>query len=422
MAGFRGRARRHLSLRGRTWWLKIAVPAALRPHFDGKTAIVGSLETSDLRVAMTRRDQRERDVLDTFAALRAGREVANVDRGKLWREALVAQPDDADLITDLAQEEAERLSPSDRVKFLAGFHGREAVGSRVEGWLKEANLAPKTTNEWRGLVKRFDRWATAEGFTVGDITRKTAGRYVGEELSPMDRGTAGKHLAAIRGYWAYLVRRGHADDETATIWDRQLQPQKGKKGKREEKERPFTDDEVKTLLYAGPRNDHEAELLPIAKVAALSGMRLDEVCGCRVRRDEEGRAWFDLSESKTQAGVRYVPVHTDLSDIVEGVDVIFPKAMASAMSKRFTRFRRRLKVDDTREGKRRSLVNFHSFRRWFVTKAHQAGIAESIVAAVAGHEHADAKGKPTMTFGRYSDGPSGEQARACVESVRLPDL
>lgn len=72
-------------------------------------------------------------------------------------------------------------------------------------------------------------------------------------------------------------------------------------------------------------------------------------------------------------------------------------------------------MDDTREGKRRGLVNFHSFRRWFITKAEQAGQPESVIAVVVGHK------RPGMTFGVYSAGPLLEQARACVEAVKLPE-
>ena len=212
----------------------MAIPAAVRAQFDGKTAIVESLKTSDLRVAMVRRDQRERDILDSFKARpKTERQMEAIERGRLWREALLqADPEDRHLIADLAEEEAERSS--DRRKFTIGWTGREAVGARIEDWLREARLADKTTNEWRGLVQRLNRWCSDEGLTVSDFNRKMAGRYVGEELAPMDRGTAGKHLSAIRGYWAYLVRRGHAAEETETIWDKQLQPQRGKKGKTEE--------------------------------------------------------------------------------------------------------------------------------------------------------------------------------------------
>jgi len=66
------------------------------------------------------------------------------------------------------------------------------------------------------------------------------------------------------------------------------------------------------------------------------------------------------------------------------------------------------------EGKRRSLTNFHSLRRWFITKAEQAGQPETIIAAVVGHK------RDGMTLGVYSAGPSGDQFRKCVEAVMLP--
>ena len=86
----------------------------------------------------------------------------------------------------------------------------------------------------------------------------------------------------------------------------------------------------------------------------------------------------------------------------------------NSMSQAFTRFRRKAGVNDAAEGQRRGLVNFHSFRRTFVTLAEQAGQPESTIRAVVGHKRAG------MTFGIYSGGPSLEQRRACVEAVPLP--
>jgi integrase len=82
--------------------------------------------------------------------------------------------------------------------------------------------------------------------------------------------------------------------------------------------------------------------------------------------------------------------------------------------KSFNRYRKSVGVDESRPGRRRSLVNFHSFRRWFITKAEQAGQPEHIIAAVVGHK------REGMTLGLYSAGPSRDQFKACVEAVRLP--
>lgn len=82
------------------------------------------------------------------------------------------------------------------------------------------------------------------------------------------------------------------------------------------------------------------------------------------------------------------------------------------------RHRERLGVHEKPEGQRQSNIDFHSFRRWFITKAEQAGIPPNIISMVVGH----AEGRKGMTLGVYSGGPSLDQMRACVEAVRLPSL
>jgi integrase len=71
-------------------------------------------------------------------------------------------------------------------------------------------------------------------------------------------------------------------------------------------------------------------------------------------------------------------------------------------------------VHDKPEGNRRSLVNLHSFRRFFITKAERAGQPPWIIESVVGHK------RTGMSLGVYSAGLSTEQLRACVEAVRLP--
>jgi integrase len=83
-------------------------------------------------------------------------------------------------------------------------------------------------------------------------------------------------------------------------------------------------------------------------------------------------------------------------------------------SNEFTEYRRSVGVEEVVPSRRRSLVNFHSFRRYFITKAEQADQMEHIIAVVVGHK------RTGMTLGRYSGGPLLEQARRCVEAVRLP--
>lgn len=426
--------------------MDIGIPADVRHAFDGRKRLRRNLHTGDLQTAMERRDQTERELLGLFKDIRRGvvkaaaEEVAEL-RGALWREA-IANPGehDRDFLVGLAQDEAERLrarqSTSRAAKaFEQGLAGQHPVDKFLEQFLTEAQLAEKTANERRGLVRQFAQWAKAEELGMLDIDRKTAGRYVQEKIAPRDRATGKKHLTAVKTYWDYLKRRGHVQFEVSP-WHDQLEPQRGRKGTKQEPEREFTTEEVKALLYGTPTATTKFDELTreVLTFGLLSGMREDEIVSLQVANITEGPDGmgqvFDVAESKTAAGVRKVPVHPDLMASVtertkgkKPTDLLFEEFKdvdrpADTFGKRFNRYRKARGVDDKRDGKRRSLVNFHSTRRWFVSEAERAGHPEATVAVIVGHAEKRAKG---FTFGAYNPGgPSGAQRRAVVESVVLP--
>jgi integrase len=85
-------------------------------------------------------------------------------------------------------------------------------------------------------------------------------------------------------------------------------------------------------------------------------------------------------------------------------------------SNHFTDYRRLVGVDEVVEGKRRARVNFHSFRRWFISRAEQAGVEAEMVSAIVGHKHG------SITLDVYSEGPTMQRARRAVAKVKLPPL
>ena len=172
-----------------------------------------------------------------------------------------------------------------------------------------------------------------------------------------------------------------------------------------------------------------ASLGPIMRIAALTGARIDAIVSLRVKDCDNGV--FRFKPQKREKRERYVPIHSTLVPIIEELvrgkkpddDLLggFPVPPSGSQRERsmpavkaFTNYRRSLGVDERLPGRKRSLVNFHSFRRWFCTKAEQAGIPETTIAAVVGHK------RQGETFGTYSAGPSMEQFRKCVEAVKLP--
>ncbi len=251
----------------------------------------------------------------------------------------------------------------------------------------------------------------------------------------MDRSTAKKHMTALRGYWEYLLMRGHVPGALKdSPWLDQEVANKRRRVERgdNDEERPYTEDELKRLLYAeypkGMKREWESLLRDALTISCLSGMRQAEVLTLWVEEVHDGV--FDIQQGKTQAAARKVPIHPALAEIVErrtkgkqAKDWLFHEVAelinpGDTFGKRFNSFREKLGVDDMRPGRRRSLVNFHSARKWFTTQARHAGQPAETIKDIIGHK---ADKKKDITFGVYTTGASQLQMKACVEAVVLPE-
>jgi integrase len=434
------RAMRCLVQKGNTWWFQKGIPKDLRPAFGGRANVLQNLQTSDVRVAKEGRDLLDRETAQLFTEAREGRGESNpvaiaAQRARYWREVLAEIEDDEhlDIARDAEEAERERLRGPARRAYEDALLGRVPIDEHLEAYLAATDLAPKTANERRGLVKRFATWAAAGGLKLDAIDRRAVGRYVSEVIDPMDPATAKKHLTALRGYWVFLNARGHivADDQGGP-WAGQKPKSRSRRIARgqQEKERPFTEEEVKALLYAPPPErfdpEHREQIIDALRISLLTGMRMDEALSLWVE-DVTDEALI-IREGKTAAAARSVPLHPDLRELVarrvkgKGLkEMLFHELKderdpGDTFGKRFRRYRIKVGVDDKRDDKRRSLVNFHSARRWFITQARHAGHPKETIGEIVGHRP-DTK---DMTFGVYTKGASEVQRRTCVESVRLP--
>jgi integrase len=154
-----------------------------------------------------------------------------------------------------------------------------------------------------------------------------------------------------------------------------------------------------------------------------------------MRREEIGRikvgdcvgGVFVIQRGKTAAAKRRVPIHSALTELVARRckdkppgDYLFHDIRSNrvertdAIGKRFAAYRRDLGIQDGTG--RRSLVNFHSVRRWFITAAINNLAPPHMVSLVVGHT----EGRAGMTLGRYWGGADDEALRAVVEAVKLP--
>lgn len=345
------------------------------------------------------------------------------------------------VLSSFAGDRAEEISETDGHLAASLFFG-VATGTQtpidllIDKWLTEAEVKTRQKIDYRRAVTKVSSYLTSNKKepVLEALKKRTAGEYVSslsaKKINPV---TINKDISALSSYWKWLIKKGYLE---ANVWERQSLP-KPKKSKNKQK-RPYTDLELLTL-FAAPCPLYLKDAMTIA---ALSGMRIEEIARLQVRYITTDRC-FHIAISKTEAGERMVPIHRDLEDIVrrrvgnkEPDAYLFhelptpapdsPIERSQKVSKAFTAFRRKLGVDDLPEGHRQSRVDFHSFRRWFVNRAGQAlshgghGFTQWTIAQVVGHEREQ---QPLgMTMGRYHGADDFEALRACVASVSLPKV
>jgi integrase len=409
-------------LKGRTWWFHRDIPAKLRPAFDGRKTLTKSLATGDIRVAQQRRDVAFAESEEWFRKARAGELNTLRDEALAW--ATGERSGGPEVLSERAAQVSAEKGKEEAFRFLESAVGHLPLDAHLDAHLREARLPYRTEKERRTAVRRVIEWRPRMRLTF--LGRKLAGNYVSDVLARGHPTTGNKAISNLSAYWAWMVRRGLVDENP---WEKQ-RLQKPRNGA-SVKERPFTDEEITTLLIAPyPEGmQYRDRLHDTMRIAALSGMRIEEIA--QLTAADCAGGVFEIHKAKTPAGIRKVPIHPDLLPIVErrsagkkptaflieDLEKEGEGERSMPLSKQFTRYRRKVGVDDTREGVRRSRANFHSFRRWFATKAEQAGQHPHIIEAVLGHRRLG------MTLGVYSGGPSvEEQMRAVVEAVKLPSL
>lgn len=454
----------YLEQRRAGWYAAVDVPPSLRPAV-GRNRLRKSLRTRDKHVAKARlpkvllelhqridearRRRPETDPLTAEAmALRETLSAAREGKATGLPVVRFEDPDgemheepDVGLLVDVIETRAgaiEREEGAARAKVFADLATGKATPTtlHLEEWLAEPGqrgaLRPRTAADYRSILKTFAEWAAKEGYgaAVERVSRRVAGLYV-QSLQRQSIGVTRIRsiLTALVGYWSWMEKRGVIAEGSSNPWKNQA-PRKPASARTEEKERAFTAEELATLL-AGTQDPYLSDLM---RVGALTGMRIEEIARLTV-----GMCKGDVIEAPGLKGdklsvPRDVPVHPDLVPIIARRTKDRPASAflfhemgepnkhgerSPSASKRFNRYRESLCVHEREEGQRRSRVNFHSFRRWFVTRAMEAGQQQGIIRAVIGHKQDP---KDVLMRSYVTMGQLGALKRACVEAVRLPSV
>lgn len=426
----------HLQRHGKGWRVRLEIPEALRPHFKGKRFLIHKLGPVSLPQARILRGP----ILTGFEL--AITQARNPDDPVIQRARMIRRDWEAATDEEAAEVFIDAVRLGDEVETTDGeeagtniFHIATGIATPLkdylEEWLADAGFPEKTCLQHKKAFTVLLEWMQRRGLTptLQAVTRKVVWEFIERHLkiSVAATNTMNRYLSAYRTHWRWLNRRQRVqvnpwlDTHISEQRRGQVQGAGDHSGDEDNRKRAFTDDQVRMLLAGNA----PGALPDLMLIAALTGARIDAVASLRVSDCKDG--CFRFKKQKKEARGRTIPIHTNLRAVVarrvegkaasdhlfhELPDATGTRPRSAAASQAFTRYRRKVGVG---AGKgEQSEYDFHSFRRWFTTKAEQAGQPPWIIDYVTGHK------RPGETLGRYSEGPSLVQMRKCVEAVKLP--
>jgi integrase len=442
----------HLKRKRQGWFVRVVVPPRLRATV-GRAELLRTLHTRDIREAVRRKHavlarlHLEMTQAEFSAELPKDSAEYILEVAKGQRKAMLAGR-----IDEQSAQAGLDATIDEQIELLRRKHGHdphtgnphdsgtsarmhdlahrilegddvELLSDSVKKYLAET--APRVRNQTlREKQRHLDAlrgWLKAD-LEVSAVTKKIAGKYVSDSL--LQQGHAPKTvkdiLSNLSAFWVWLEGRGLVD---LNPWRGMSSTVKSSTRGTKAKRRPWTDDELLSLVKAIPVSD---PLLPLTAIAAYTGMRREEVAALKVDDVENGA--LTVREGKTKAALRRVPIHEALRPLVDGLvtkstdGYLIPGLLTGGadakrshyLGKRFGGLIRGLGFNDP------ALV-FHTLRNSFIQRCEEASVPESSAKLLVGHSRAK-----SLTYGDagagYSPGVQLETLRKEVAKVTFGKL
>lgn len=263
----------------------------------------------------------------------------------------------------------------------------------------------KTRDRLKQSVQRLSDYLTSEG---KPLTFDTVHSFLG--ALPAARQTRANYLWAGRAFWKWANKYQPAFREQFNKqpcpFDGHELPKTGEAAGR--KRLAFSKQEIEALHHKAAEKGSTA-LAHLIQFAAYTGARLEEIGRIKPEHtifdSNREPIGFKITESKTDAGVRDMPLHPALAHLFKELSAnatqndgfLFPGGhnkygnRLDGLSKQFGR----LKAKDF--GKDHT---FHSIRHSVTTLLHQEGVSIEVLPYILGHETG------AFTLAQYSKGPS----------------
>lgn len=449
---------------GSPYYLKLPIPPALRHHFPDtkgkpRTHLVEPLGTSKDAEAEQLKRPRLAHYWAQFKRIESGAGLGQPapvapfhDRLQAIREGIEeAQNRDDEgtalmVMQEAAQALAEHVAPSmgddaaSMVYRIATEPGRLTFLEALKQWNAGGDVRDSTRGKRGQAVRELLSFLRVADCLPEYVTEDRAVAYVDWlNAGKLGHSTKEDRLSTLNVLWRFLERRRQVPKNSSPWVNHEVtkkstsDPQADKKEKRGWKEA-----EVLTLFGApdgqGTKSAHYTRPLfrELYALGFITGMRLDEIVSLRPSVVEaiagpKGKGvagyWLDIQASKTDAGVRTIPVvHPAAVAILkrrlekqqDASTSIFPECRPGGPDNKLSwHVQKALGRDRDRLGFG-SDVDFHSTRRSFMTLMENTGADVVHVQRYVGHK------VNTLFHKVYSDGASRKSLMKVARLVAYP--
>ena len=293
--------------------------------------------------------------------------------------------------------------------------------SMIEAWenhLTSQIASEKTRDTHRARLEKISKYLTTEG---APLTFETIHKFLGNQSGA--RQTLQNYLWSGRSFWKWAIKynsqfREQFSGSPCPFDDHEL-PKTGKAAG--ESYTAFTCKEVEDLYSVASQSGKDA-LSHLIVFGAYTGARLEEIGRIRPEHtiyDKAGEPiGFKITQAKTEAGVREVPIHPALAPLYKHLCSLADANDGYLFKGGKNQYDNRLDWLSKQFGNLKKKANFsglhvfHSIRKTVTSELHKAGVGLEVLPYIVGHEN------KSFTLSVYSSGCSFEQKTEAIKHLR----
>lgn len=423
----------HLELRYKTYYAVLKVPKDVQ-HIIGRSSFFATTGTGDLRIARSDAALKVIKWKAEIASARSRIEDPILRSAKELDRLMKSGASPRHLVQDAIDDETYRMTDASGKNILAETFNRVATG--------KSKVLSELTNQWasyegkRGLEKKTVSQAMSDIellvphlSTANLLTKEHVSLWIKEisRKGNLSAASVNRIFTSCRSFFKYLK---HIEEIPEDTIDPFVVPNEFKIGKKRNSKAlnkreswlPFEPNAV-VQIHQAASSKGDQMLADVILLGAFTGARIEELCSLKKGDVNLTTKSLKISDSKTEAGIREIPIHPEILPLVQKLlnndktTHLLPHLTESKFGDRSNAIGKRFGRLKTSMGFTKRHV-FHSIRKTFTTLLENAGVNENITADIVGHE------KPRMTYGLYSGGANLGVKRAAVVKVKydFPNL